>query len=326
MDQELAYSKDYIIPYTNYEEWKRFLEENGYVVVSSVISKTDCEKYVNEMWKLMEILSDGKVKQKDKNTWTLSKNYPFMLHGGMIQYLGHTQFQWDLREACSEIFAKLWGVSQKDLATSFDGFCFMNGARKFRKNRLNSFLHTDQSPHRDKLWSYQGFINLQDCDDDAGGFVSVPKSHLEHRSFLKNNFDIKEKRFHGDWILFTDEEKDKFKKILGNVLKLNCRAGDFVLWDSRTFHCNTSPTKLVLRACCYICMIPKKNVPDEIKEKRKKALLEKRCCSHHPGDGLKIFPKVPRYGNTPARYKELIQEVQKDVKLNDLQRSLAYID
>ncbi len=99
MDQDSAYSKDYIIPYINLKGWKKFLEENGYVVVSSVISKNDCEKYVNEMWKLMEILSEGKVKQNDKNTWTLAKNYPYMIHGGMIQYLGHTQFQWDLREA-----------------------------------------------------------------------------------------------------------------------------------------------------------------------------------------------------------------------------------
>lgn len=326
LDKESAFSKQYIIPYTNTEGWKSFLEENGFVVVSSVITKSECEKFVNEMWKTIEILSCEKVNSKDKNTWTLAKNYPFMLHGGMIQYLGHTQFQWDLREACSELFAKLWGVNQTDLATSFDGFCFMNGARKYRFNPMNSFLHTDQSPHRDKLWSYQGFINLQDCDDSSGGFVCVPKSHLEHGNFLRSNFDIQEKRFKGDWILFTDEEKSKFDKILGNFIKINCKAGDFVLWDSRTFHCNSTPTKPILRVCCYICMIPKKNVPEEIKGKRKKALLEKRCSSHHPGDGFKLFPKVPRYGNTPEKYKELINKIQKDVKLNDLQKSLAYYD
>ena len=73
-------------------------------------------------------------------------------------------------------------------------------------------------------------------------------------------------------------------------------------------------------------MIPKDKIPSKIKEKRKKALLQKRCCSHHPGEGLKMFPTTPRYGNTPEKYKELIEMVQKDVKLNDLQKSLAYVD
>jgi ectoine hydroxylase-related dioxygenase (phytanoyl-CoA dioxygenase family) len=325
MEDDIAFSKEYRFPLSNIKDWKKYLEENGFVVVSSVISKEECKKYLNEMWNVLEILSEGKVNQKDKTTWTKAKNYPFMLHGGMIQYIGHSQFQWDLREKCSELFAQLWNVKNTELATSFDGFCLMNGIRNYRKNSLNSFLHTDQSPNRNKLWSYQGFVNLEDCDDDSGGFVCVPKSHTIHRKFLEENFDITEKRFSGDWILFSDEEKTKYNSVLGNVQKINCKAGDFILWDSRTFHCNTVPTKSVIRACVYICMIPKKNVPDEVLEKRKKALTELRCCSHHPGEGLKLFPKAPRFGNTPLKYKELIDIVQKKVKLNDLQKSLAYI-
>ena len=327
MDQETSFSKEYRFEFSNFNGWKQFLEENGYVVVSSIISKTESDKYLTEMWKSIEVLSEGKVSSKLKTSWILAKNYPFMLHGGMIQYVGHTQFQWELRENCSELFAKLWGVANTDLATSFDGFCFMNGARKFQKKPINSFLHSDQSPKRDKLWSYQGFVNLEDCDDQSGGFICVPKSHLMHRKFFEENFNIfKDKRFEGDWILFNDDEKEKFKSILGSVIKLNSKAGDFVLWDSRTFHCNTTPSKTIIRACVYICMIPKKNVPDDVKEKRKKALQQKRCCSHHPGEGLKLFPKYPRYGNTAEKYKELIEMIQKDVKLNDLQKSLAYFD
>ena len=326
MDQDFAYSKEYRFEFSNLEGWKKFLEENGYVVVSSLLTRIESDKYLNEIWKTIEILSEGKVSLKNKNSWVLGKNYPFMLHGGMIQYLGHTQFQWDLRQIFSELYAKIWGVSQTDLATSFDGFCFMNGARKYQKKLIDSFLHTDQSPNKNNLWSYQGLVNLVDCDDLSGGFVCIPKSHLIHRKFFEENFNISEKRFQDNWILFTDEEKEKYKSILGNYIKLNCKAGDFVIWDSRTFHCNTTPVKQIIRACVYICMIPKDKIPSKIKEKRKKALLQKRCCSHHPGEGLKMFPTTPRYGNTPEKYKELIEMVQKDVKLNDLQKSLAYVD
>jgi len=214
----------------------------------------------------------------------------------MVQFVGHSQLQWDLREKCSELFAKLWETNQKSLATSFDGFCFMNGERNFQKQEVNSFLHSDQSPRRNMLWSYQGLISLTENDDESGGFVCIPKTHLIHNKFFKENFNESDRRFNGDWILFTKDEKEKYDKMLGSscCYKINVKAGDFILWDSRTFHCNTVPTKKVIRACCYICMLPKSKVPDNIKEKRKTALYDKRCCNHHPGDGFTIFDRVPK--------------------------------
>jgi hypothetical protein len=51
-----------------------------------------------------------------------------MLHGGMIQYIGHAQFQWDIRKEIAEsVYSKLWSVDKFELASSFDGFCFMTG-------------------------------------------------------------------------------------------------------------------------------------------------------------------------------------------------------
>lgn len=55
--------------------------------------------------------------------------------------------------------------------------------------------------------------------------------------------------------------------------KINTKVGDFILFDSRTFHCNTVPKDPVLRVCTYICMIPSENVPEKVKEKRKKTVL-----------------------------------------------------
>jgi len=71
-------------------------------------------------------------------------------------------------------------------------------------------------------------------------------------------------------------------------------------------------------------MLPKNKVPEEMKNKRKKAFDEKRCCNHHSGDGFKIFPKVPRF--SAPELKMLIEKAQDNVKLNDLQMSLAYIN
>jgi len=197
----------------------------------------------------------------------------------------------------------------------------MSGERSYQKRENDAFLHTDQSPTKDKLWSYQGLINLIESDSESGGFVCVPKSHLLHRKYFEKNFDINDKEFKNNWHLFTEEEKES--KNIPKCLKVNCGAGDFIFWDSRTFHCNTVPTKNVSRMCSYICMIPKSSVPKTIVEKREKAVREKRCCSHHPGDGFKIFPAAPRYVD-PLLYRKLINKIS-NVQLNELQESLAFI-
>lgn len=77
-------------------------------------------------------------------------------------------------------------------------------------------------------------------------------------------------------------------------MKLMTEAGDFILFDSRTFHCNTVPTEKCLRVCTYICMLPAKKVDERISEARKKAVAEKRTTSHHPGNGFRTFMEIPR--------------------------------
>ena len=83
---------DYRIHISKTDQWKKYLEDNGFVVLTSCISINECDDYLNKMWKTMEILSEGKVRLEDKSTWESSKNWPFMLHGGMVQYIGHSQF------------------------------------------------------------------------------------------------------------------------------------------------------------------------------------------------------------------------------------------
>jgi hypothetical protein len=78
----------------------------------------------------MELLADGTLNRKDPQTQVLSKNYPPVLHGGMIQYVGHSKSQWELRQLSRPLFEKLWNT--KNLKSSFDGFCFMNGRRNYR--------------------------------------------------------------------------------------------------------------------------------------------------------------------------------------------------
>ncbi len=65
----------------------------------------------------------------------------------------------------------------------------------------------------------------------------MPSSHKEHRNYFKNKnlLDLKD-----NWYVVPQE--DKRKHPFERVLKINSKAGDFILFDSRTFHCNTVPT------------------------------------------------------------------------------------
>lgn len=172
------------------------MSEQGFVVISNWLGKEECAKYVDDFWEIMEILADGVLDRKDPTTQVLSKNYPPVLHGGMIQYVGHSRPQWELRKHLMPLFQRLWKTDK--LKSSFDGFCFMNGRRNYRDSPINSFLHCDQSPTRDQVWSYQGVLTLTDSGENQGGFVVVPRSHLQHRQYFadKGMLDFKK-----DWYL-----------------------------------------------------------------------------------------------------------------------------
>ena len=294
------------------EKWLEHLKEKGFVVVGGLISESDCQKAVKDMKECLSTLSP-KLKTEDEEAWTKEENYPFMLHGGMVQYVGHSKFQWELREKVAPIFAKIWNCKETELATSFDGFCFMNGKRGYQPKHPVQTAHTDQSPLRDYLWSVQGLVSLCDSDEDDGGLVVIPNSHKFHKAFLNqiNKGDVQD-----DWYKFS--EKDKEDPLFKTYVKVCGKTGDFMMWDSRVFHCNTVPTTPNIRACVYICQIPKEKVPEKARQERAIAWNEKRCSSHHPGDGFDLFPILP--GKADPALKDEVPKVSVNVDdLNDLQ-------
>lgn len=100
----------------------------------------------------------------------------------MIQYIGHSKPQWELRKKAIPLFETLWKT--KHLKSSFDGFCFMNGNRDYQARPINSFLHCDQAPIHKGVWSYQGVLTLTNSGPDEGGFVCVPKTNHIHEKYF----------------------------------------------------------------------------------------------------------------------------------------------
>lgn len=296
----------------NDPNWKGFLLENGFVVLSNIVDNAD--EYLDRMWDDITELSGGKVDRRIPSTRAKASNYPYMMHGGMIQYMGHSQLQWDIRERTASVFANLYDVSVDQLSTSFDGLCFMDGMRGYRARSDIDFLHADQSPTKNYLYSIQGLLNLTDSGPSDGGFVCVPGSHT-YRDF----FDGKECS-RDDWYLFTDAEKQS-DPMFEMSIKVNARAGDFILWDSRLWHCNTVPKTQAIRSCVYVCMLPKRVVSETIRAKRRIAVTALRTSSHHPGNGFHLFPKKPQWCGDDV-YQRAIAIQQRTV-LTPLQKILA---
>lgn len=296
--------------------WPAFLDAHGFAVVGGLVP--DAAPYEAGLWAIVEGLSGERLRRADPATVRRSASWPFMLHGGMIQYLGHSRLQWELRERCAPLFARLYGVDVGELASSFDGVCLMAGARRYEPRDLLSFVHTDQSPRRAGRWSVQGLVNLVDSGADAGGLVVVPGSHLAHAGF----FAARGLRPADDWYRFSADEKAD--PVFRDPLKVCGRAGDMLLWDSRTFHCNTVPTAPVDRLCAYVCMLPASQVPPHVRARRRAALEGRRCSNHHPGDGFRLFPELPRFASAPERerLRRGLDRLQEG-PLTPLQRRLA---
>lgn len=300
--------------------WKGFLLENGFVVLK-YLPKEAADGYMDRMWGLMEELSFGKVNRAVPSTRKKASNYPYMMHGGMIQYLGHSQLQWDIREACAPVFAELYNTIPANLSSSFDGLCFMDGERKYNARSDIEFIHVDQAPSKQFQYSIQGLLNLADNGPTDGGFVCVPGSH----KYVEYWEGHPQKEKTTDWYLFTDEEKAADPMFKESV-KVCAGAGDMILWDSRTWHCNTTPTPTSkgIRACVYVCMLPKQSVTMGIRNARKTAVTNGRVSSHHPGYGFKPFPKKPRWCGDGTYLKAV--EIQARTVMTPLQKILADVE
>ena len=98
--------------------------------------------------------------------------------------------------------------------------------------------HMDQSVQRQGKQCVQGLVSLYDADETTGGLCVIPKSHLKFPEVSSRQVNTR--------MDFTPICKGD--EVLKNGGKLVCcKAGDLLVWDSRTVHCNT-PASLDLVA------------------------------------------------------------------------------
>ncbi len=193
--------------------------------------------------------------------------------------VGQSPFLWHMRSlpAVRRAFALCW--DSEDLITSFDGCgVFRPFQYRPAWRTASTWYHVDQGApcFARKGWAglgwgdcaqkhffagrtksgqqcVQGLVSLYDQDATTGGLVVVPKSQRAHDELMelaKNNNGgphCAAQRAKGAEYTRTPQLCTDFMPIPPGHAVLEseqpilvcCKAGDLVLWDSRTVHCNT---------------------------------------------------------------------------------------
>lgn len=118
-----------------------------------------------------------------------------------------------------------------------------------------------------------------------------------HQHFIDLQFLVDEERMRTDFVPIPLQLMETLHPRL-----IQCKAGDLIVWDSRTIHCNTpalinqdDKNAFILRLVAYVCMSPLSLfVPDgiryenleEFRELREDFVRDRTTCTHWP---LELF-------------------------------------
>ena len=248
----------------NIEYYKNELLEKGYTIIPNVYNKNEINEYKNEFNKWR------------KNVPDLDKLHSKIDFNGIFKHhqVGHQRFAWLARtnDKIVNIFKSLWNCDE--LVTSFDGCCYYP---TYYIGNPTYWTHTDQSSRKKGVHCYQSFLSLTNNTERT--LIVYEGSHLLHEEYFET-MNIDEPK---DWNII---DENYIVKIKDKIKFLDVKAGDLVIWDSRTFHQNTCGELICEeeRLIQYLCYLPKNDVKNTIKEQnqRKKFFDKKRTTSHWP--------------------------------------------
>jgi len=252
------------------------LIEFGWAVIT--LPNFNYRRYYTQFFKYLESCNPN-FDSNDSTTW-IRPNLPYSSEKGIFKYyFGHTSWQWEIREACIPAFQEVWNFAsdsnfqdglQEELVCSYDGGCFLAPAP--RKRKYINWFHTDQDRehalemknlgtvrgYKVPYASIQGVVCLTPVEADDGGLVVIEDSHRLFPQVLEKDPEIGS-RFKL-WPTYSfNQEGDSLNEELKNLpkVKICASAGQIILFDSRTMHCNIPPRSDQFRMCTYVSMAPR---------------------------------------------------------------------
>jgi hypothetical protein len=195
--------------------------------------------------------------------------------------IGHASFMKKVRALKSVIaaFECIWNVKpikgcKHDMVCSFDGACYMSADTS---TQPQLWPHCDQHP-TEPYKCYQSSLNLIDnSGPNDGGLVVWPKSlHLINK--WKQEYASPQHR-----IGYFPIKQHLLDNAAFFPHRVVVPPGVLVIWNSKTVHCNTPPKQYGHdRAVLYICMMPRKSLPDASLKKLELYKKNKWTTNHSP--------------------------------------------
>lgn len=285
---------------TESSEMRKYLQENGYAVIKSVAFPDEIQIAKNLFWDCAENISPN-LSRSNPNTW-IDKNWVGDPSNGICSFMNHSEFVWKTRllPLVKKTFAEIWKTS--DLIVSFDAANVFRPWRKEESWRTKGgWWHLDQNAltgeHKEGLACVQGLVTYYDATEETGGLCLIPKSHLKFKKVCER---APAARLKIDYVQLSSETEPILQS--ENAILICAKAGDLILWDSRTIHCNT-PSLInndegeikrnkdnnfdIIRLVSYVCMVPFNNASSDVIESRKEGFRLKKPTSHWPTKAIK---------------------------------------
>merc|ERR1712054_55562 len=220
--------------------------------------------------------------------------------------VGHSELCWFLRclPNVRHVFESIWKT--EELIVSFDGINIYRPTIDGTSCRTRSgWWHVDQGRFKRGRHAIQGFVSLTDATPASGGLCVMPGSHEFHDDLM--SYAATNDRDH------VRVPSPNINPLCRNPRFITCIAGDLVLWDSRTVHCNTPSLEdlgdapsahaahathepcwdELLRVVAYICMLPASALSAKARARRRLAFATHIGTTHWPDefvDGHRLEP------------------------------------
>eukprot|EP00388_Colpodella_angusta_P035514 GDKK01036206.1.p1 GENE.GDKK01036206.1~~GDKK01036206.1.p1 ORF type:complete len:422 (-),score=31.49 GDKK01036206.1:102-1367(-) len=244
------------------EAMLRHLDECGYAVVASVAVEEQVELGINMFWDFWEKAAvRGPIKRHDLESY---KHWMGNAATGILVGAkeNHNDFAWTTRTLplVKKAFAKIW--QDEDLVVSFDASGAFRPYKPHKEWLTNGgWWHVDQNhlrgKHRQGRVTVQGLVTYYDANAETGGLCLIPGSHLHHQAVCERaptaKMDIDYVSIPRNDPVLTSEQ----------AILVCAKAGDLILWDSRTVHCNTCALAEVDHFKNILKAIDKKRGPND---------------------------------------------------------------
>jgi hypothetical protein len=247
-----------------------FWKENGYVILPAAVPRHQIDELIRVIWEFEE------KDPRDPATWYTPPRREIemkeLVNSGMVE-LYHHQSLWNNRQTprVYEAFVDIWGTEKLWVTIDRANLNFPIRPEHDFRGFIHWDVDTSLSP---RPVNVQGVLSLTDTTPQTGGFQCVPQLFREFES----------------WVRTQPADRNPWMPDISGyeVVQVETRAGDLLIWDSMLAHGIRPNRSDQPRIAQYISMTPAREHQEALREWRIRSWRDRL-----PPEGF-AFPGDPR--------------------------------